>query len=178
MNEFRVACHIYTWEGITSNVLEPVFRQVAEADYEGVEGLSFSSAEDLVQAAAAARAWGLHIVNARARTPSQEIAYNAALGNAECEIWEGPIEDFGGPDLPRVKKFPLVASFFEPLIKEASRFKIKLCHHVHLGQLVETEDDIDLLVKHMPDMGLAYLAIPLISIAAERPLSNRRVIWA
>jgi inosose dehydratase len=76
------------------------------------------------------------------------------LGNTACEIWEGPFEDFGGPEVPRRERFPLVARFYEPLLKEAARYRMKVGHHIHMGQLVETEADVDLLVKHMPDMGI------------------------
>lgn len=155
MARFHIACHIYTWEDLTNNVVEPVFRQVAEAGYEGVEGLDIRSAEDLVETAAAAHAWGLHLVNAKGgRTPGQCIRYNAALGNKVCEIWEGFIEDFGGEDLPHKDRFPLVAKFFAPVIAEAARFGVQLTHHIHMGQLVVTNDDVDTMVRAIPGMGI------------------------
>lgn len=154
MADFRIACHIYTWEELTNNVVEPVFRQVAEAGYAGVEGLDIRSADDLVETAAAANAWGLHVVNAKGRTPGQCIRYNAALGNNVCEIWEGFIEDFGGQDLPHAELFPLVGEFFAPIIAEAARFGVELTHHIHMGTLVVTNDHVDALVKTIPGMGV------------------------
>lgn len=154
MVKFRIACHVITWGTLSREHLESVFRQIAEAGYEGVEGVWFNSAEDLIEGAAVARAWGLQIVMAHARTSHQIIRYNAALGNRACEIWEGPIEDFGPPEVTHKERFPLVARFFEPLIAEAAHFGIQLYHHIHLGQLVVTNDHVDLLVRHLPNMGI------------------------
>ena len=156
MNKFRIACHIYIWEDLTNNVVEPVFRQVAEVGYEGVEGLSFQNAEDLVDTASAARAWGLQVVNARARTSSQSIRYNAVLGNKFAEIWSGPVEDLGPPSAPHEERFPVAADFYEPLISEAARYGIRLGQHIHLGQLVVTNHHVDLLSRHLPEMGILF----------------------
>ena len=154
MPNFRIACHIYTWEDLSNNVVEPIFRQIAEAGYEGVEGLDIRNAEDLVETAAAARAWGLQVVNAKARTPSQCIRYNAALGNRVCEIWEGFIQDYGGEDLAHDDRFPLIGEFFAPIIAEAARFRIQLTHHIHMGQLVVTNGHVDTMVRTIPGMGI------------------------
>ena len=156
MERLRIACHCYTWGALTSVHTAPVFRQIAEAGYQGVEGLTFTSEADLVEAAASARGWGLQIVNATGRTPGQTIRFNAALGNRAAEVWEGPVGDFGSPGMRHEDRFPLVARFFEPLFAEAARYNVQLTHHIHIGQLVETNDHVDLLVRSMPQMGILF----------------------
>lgn len=154
MSRLRIACHCYTWEPLTNDHLSPVFRQIAEAGYEGVEGISFQCNDELVEVAANARGWGLQVVNAKGRASGQTIRFNAALGNIAAEVWEGPVEDYGGRDFPHEKRFPLVAQFFEPLFTEAAQYGVQLTHHIHMGQLVETNEHVDLLVKSMPQMGI------------------------
>ena len=154
MVKFRIACHVCTWGELTRVHTAPVFRQISEAGYEGVEGLWFDSAEDLVEIVSEARTWGLHMVSAHARTPGQVIRYNAALGNKVCEVWEGPMEDLGSPGIAHEERFPLAAKYFKPFIAEADRYKMRLHHHIHLGQLVVTMEHVELLVRHMPDMGI------------------------
>ncbi len=154
MSKFRIACHVCTWGALTREHREPVFRQIVDAGYEGVEGLFCESSEDLVETVSSARTYGLHVVMVHARTPHQIIRYNAVLGNHACEIWEGPIEDLGPPDISHEERFAIAAKFFEPLIAEAKRHGMKLYHHIHLGQLVVTHSHIDLLIRHIPDMGI------------------------
>lgn len=151
MAKFSIGCHVISWGGLARDNLEPVFRQIAEAGYAGVEGLWFNSSEELVEAAAVARAYGLHIVMAHGRTSGQIIRYNAALGNRACEIWEGPIQDLG---LSRDEQMKKAAAFFDPIFKKAARYRMRLYHHIHLCQLVVTNNDVDLMVRLMPDMGI------------------------
>jgi len=145
---------VCTWGPLTLQHCEPVFRQIAEAGYDGVEGLFCDTAEALVDMASSARTWGLDVLMVTARTPAKIIRYNAALGNDVCEIWEGLPKDFGAGDVAHEDRFPLVARFFEPLLHEAQRHHMRLCHHIHLGQLVVTMEHVDLLVRHLPQMGI------------------------
>ena len=156
MGELKIACHVCTWGSLTQSHWEPVFRQIAEAGYDGLEGLYCDSSEALVEMASAARKWGLEIVMVGARSPHQIIRYNAALGAGVAEIWEGLPADFGGPEGSDEKRFAKVAKYFEPFLEEAARYKIKLVHHVHLGQMVMTPKDLELFVKYIPGMGILF----------------------
>ena len=154
MAKLKIACHVYTWSSLTQSHWEPVFRQIAEAGYDGLEGLFCDSSEALVEMASAARKWGLEIVMVSARSPHQVIRYNAALGCPACEIWEGMPGFFGEPGMSKEQRFALAAKFFESLLAEAARYRIKLCHHIHWMSFVETAEDVDLMMKLMPDMGI------------------------
>ncbi len=150
----RIACHVITYGSAYQDYYEPMLRQIAEAGYEGVEGISARTAEELVEAAAAASRWGLHLYMVNAPTPQQIIQFNAALGNKSCEIWEGPFHEFGGPDTSREERFQLIAKFFAPFLAEAAEYGMTLHHHIHLGQLVETNEDVDIMLRYMPEMGI------------------------
>jgi len=154
MAKFRIACHVCTWGEFTASHIEPVFRQIADAGYEGVEGFSVNSTDELVDIAALAHSFGLHVVMAHSRTPGQTIRYNAALGNRTCEVWQGYVEDYGWPGVSREEMFNRISRYFEPIFKEASRYGIGLHQHIHLNQPMETIDDIELMLGKMPKMGI------------------------
>ena len=50
MPNFRIACHIYTWEDLSNNVVEPIFRQIAEAIATGLGVPSMSLSEEEARA--------------------------------------------------------------------------------------------------------------------------------
>ena len=62
--KFRFACHLITWVGEQNENPEKVLSEVAAAGYEGVEGVSVGSPDQLVEMATLAAKYGLHIVNA------------------------------------------------------------------------------------------------------------------
>ena len=156
MPKLKFSCHLYTWQSLTDMHLAPVFRQAAEAGYDGVEGLGFQSAEDFVEATACARSWNLDMVNARGRTPSQCIRYNAVLGNRFAEVWEGMPDDFGPEGTTHEEHFPMAAKYFEPIMAEAEQYGIQLGHHIHMGQLLVTNDDLDLMHQYIPKLGILF----------------------
>ena len=84
--KFRFACHLITWEGEQRENPEKVLREVADAGYEGVEGLGIRSAEELIEMAKLAAKYGLHLVNAGGATPESKIDHNITLGNNAAEI--------------------------------------------------------------------------------------------
>jgi len=94
--KFPIACHLIVWQGEQRNNLEKVLREVADAGYDGVEGVSASSLEELMDIAKLAAKYGLHLVNVGADDPKKKIDYNILLGNSEAEIPACSKSEFGG----------------------------------------------------------------------------------
>ena len=65
---------------------EKVYREVAEAGWDGVEGAKLENADALIEKANIARKYGLHLVNAGGPTPLDRVRYNIALGNDTAEV--------------------------------------------------------------------------------------------
>ena len=63
MGKFRLACHLIQFRGEQHENPEKVLAEVAEAGWDGVEGLKIDSGDDLVAKANLARKNGLHLVN-------------------------------------------------------------------------------------------------------------------
>ena len=51
MGKFKLACHLIQFAGEQNETLEKVFREVAEAGWNGVEGIGVSSGDELVEMA-------------------------------------------------------------------------------------------------------------------------------
>lgn len=106
--KFRFACHLITWGGEQNRDPEKVLSEVAFAGYEGVEGLSIGSPEQLVQMATLAAKYDLHIVNAGGPSAVEGINYNVTLGNRSAEVPACSRAKFGGPD-PKDEDFQRTA---------------------------------------------------------------------
>jgi hypothetical protein len=63
MSKFKLACHLIQFAGEQNENPEKVFREVAEAGWDGVEGIGISSSDDLIDMATLASRFGLHLVN-------------------------------------------------------------------------------------------------------------------
>ena len=70
--KFRFACHLITWGGEPSQNPEKVIKEVADAGYEGIEGLPIKSPENLVEMATLTAKYNLHIVNVGGPSPEMK----------------------------------------------------------------------------------------------------------
>ena len=86
MGKFRLACHLIQFRGEQHENPEKVLAEVAEAGWDGVEGLKIDSGDDLVAKANLARKNGLHLVNVGGPSPLDRVRYNIALGNDAAEV--------------------------------------------------------------------------------------------
>lgn len=150
-----IACHLITWRGEQNQNLEKVLGEVKDAGYEGVEALSASSPEELVKLATTAASFGLHIVNVGGPSPQEKIQYNITLGNNASEVPSGRRRDFGG-DNPTEPDFINAARTLDEITAYAVKHHIKPFHHAHMGTMIETKEDADLLLKHAPNLTLLF----------------------
>lgn len=151
--KFKIACHLITWGGEQRRDPEKVLREVAEAGYEGVEGLAASSPEELVELAKLAAKYGLHIVNVGAPDPRMRIDFNLTLGNDAAEIPACRRADFGGLN-PTDEDFKRAADSLKELIEYAQQFNVKPFHHAHRGTMIETVEDAVKLLNYAPGLYL------------------------
>ena len=100
MGKFKLACHLIQFAGEQSQNPEKVLREVAEAGWDGAEGMLAGNAEELVDLAAMAGRFGLHLVNVRGpgNRSIQSVKYNIALGNSAAEVPFLHRPDWGGDD--------------------------------------------------------------------------------
>ena len=98
MAKFRLACHLIQFGGEQNQNPEKVFREVAEAGWDGLEGIGAKNADELVSLATLARKYGLHIVNVGGPPATEKVKYNITLGNGASETPGLRRADWGGPE--------------------------------------------------------------------------------
>ena len=87
MSKFKLACHLIQFAGEQNENPEKVFREVAEAGWDGVEGISINNGDHLIEMATLASRFGLHLVNVGGHGNSIDtIKYNITLGNGAAEV--------------------------------------------------------------------------------------------
>ena len=88
LGKFKLACHLIQFAGEQCQNPEKVLREVAEAGWDGAEGFLAGNAEQLVDFAAMARRFGLHLVNVRGpgNRSIDSVKYNITLGNNAAEV--------------------------------------------------------------------------------------------
>ncbi len=150
---FKIALHLITWRGEQHEDPEKCFRVAAECGYDGVEGVKADSAEDLVELAALAAKWGLHIVNVVAPGKSERVLYNCALGNTAAEIGSLRKADFGGREMGP-EDVRRAADELHPLIDLACSLGMAPFHHAHRGTIIETAEDADAVLAAAPGLQL------------------------
>jgi sugar phosphate isomerase/epimerase len=155
MGKFRFACCLIQFAGEETTNPEKVFREVAEAGWEGVEGLRIGSAENLVEMAVLARRFGLHLVNMLGTQSSgiDGVSYNITLGNDAAEVpfrWRA---EWGGAN-PGPDDFERAMASVRPVIAFAKAHGVKPFHHAHLGSMIETVQDAERFLALSPDLWL------------------------
>ncbi|MGI5819138.1 MAG: sugar phosphate isomerase/epimerase family protein [Armatimonadota bacterium] len=150
---FRIALHLITWRGEQHDDPEKCIRVAAECGYDGVEGLSPESADELIELAALAAKWRLRLVNVKAPGKRQRVLYNCALGNGEVEIGSLRRPDYGGPEMgpAEVKR---AAEDLQELIDLAIGLGMAPFHHAHRGTIIETAEDATALLEAAPGLQL------------------------
>jgi inosose dehydratase len=153
MPKLRIACHLIQFEGREREDPEWVLNAVAEAGYEGVEGFSPKTPEELVDIACLAAQYGLHIVNIGGPTPEDKVRFNVTLGNGAAEIPARGRAEFGGPT-PTDADFARAGDTLKDIIAFCERHHVKPFHHAHIGTMIETKEDADRMLAAAPGLQL------------------------
>lgn len=154
MSGFKLACHLIQFAGEERRDPEKVLREVAEAGWDGVEGLSAANATEMVELAVLARRYGLHIVNLGSSAGGIEtVKLNIALGNDAVEVPARWRRDFGGQD-PTDADFERAARSLDEVVAFAVAHGVKPFHHAHMRTMLETVEDGERLLTAAPDLWL------------------------
>ena len=156
MGKFKLACHLIQFAGEQNENPEKVFREVAEAGWAGVEGVSISSSENLVEMATLASRFGLHLVNVGGHNASLDaVKYNITLGNEAVEVPALRRSDWGG-DNPTETDFKQAAQTLNEILNFCTQYSVKGFHHAHLGTMIETVEDAEKLMSAAPKLWLLF----------------------
>ena len=155
MGKFKLACHLIQFRGEQDENPEKVFREVAEAGWDGVEGVSAEGAEGMVELAVLARGFGLHVVNLLSPDPIERVRYNIALGNDATEVPSRERAEWGGDD-PSDADVENAARSLDDVLGFCKAHGVKGFHHAHMRTLIETVDDAERLMTAAPDLWLLY----------------------
>ena len=155
MGRFKLACHLIQFRGEQNENPEKVFGEVAEAGWDGVEGMKTDSAEELVELAGLARRLGLHMINVGGPDPIAKVKYNITLGNDTAEVPSLWRAEWGGDD-PSDADVEQAARSLDDVLAFCKEHHVKGFHHAHLRTLIETVEDAERLMGAAPDLWLLY----------------------
>ena len=129
---------------------------MAEAGWDGVEGIGISSSDDLIDMATLASRFGLHLVNVGGHGPAIDaVKYNITLGNDAAEVPGLGRSDWGG-DNPTETDFEQAAQTLDEILDFCDQHNIKGFHHAHLGTMIETVEDAEQLMSAAPKLWLLF----------------------
>ena len=155
MAKFKVACQLIQWAGEQNQNLEKVLKEVADAGYDGVEGLVAKSPEELVELGTMAGRLGLHIVKISGPSVEDTCKFNLTLGNDVVEIDACERRDFGGAN-PKKEDYRRAADSLKVNCALAKSYSLKSVHHAHLGTMIETTEDAESMLRYAPDLYLLF----------------------
>ena len=110
--------------------------------FDGVERLYSHSADDALQKAAQLKKLGMSFAACEDQNIEYSIKWTAALGGDY--IWADVY----------TKSFPAYFRQIEELSKVCRRYGIKAAVHNHLGSIIETQEQVELLLHECPDVYL------------------------
>ena len=150
--KFRIAAHLCGWPKEIVEDRKRVMQIVRDAGYDGVEGFKAENAQDLVDLAALAAEYGLHLVNQAAPDPLQKAKFNATLGNGAAEVgagWKGAQEQTDA-------ELDAVLAKIKPEVETFAKFGIKPFHHIHVRTILETPADCARVLQRLPGLWLLF----------------------
>lgn len=149
---FRIAAHLCGWPKDIVQDRRRVMELVKAAGYDGVEGFSAATAEELVETAALAAEYGLHLVNLGSTEPAMKARFNATLGNDAAEVPAGrkPGHEPSDAELDNLCKT------LEPHVAAFANVGLKPFHHIHVGCILETTADCARVLQRLPGLWLLY----------------------
>lgn len=154
LGRFRIACHLIPWGPRRDAETAAVLREIAEAGYEGVEGLRAAEPERMLELCALARACGLQPVNVGAGDAEARIRWNAVVGNAASEVPSQRRAARGAPLDDGA--LAAAAAALEGPLAECRRLGLRGFHHAHMGTYIETVEDAERLLARVPALWLLW----------------------
>lgn len=150
---FRIAAHLCGWPKEIASAPRRVMEIASDAGYDGVEGLSAATPEEVVEKASLAAEYGLRLINFGGPNPETKARFNATLGNDAAEIRAGRKED--GRD-PSDAELDAIAETMQADLDAFKRYGLKPFHHIHVGTILETPADCARVLERLPDLWLLY----------------------
>jgi len=142
---FKLGYHAITWDTWNSEQdFELIADEIKEAGFQGVEGVSISSLEDLVKISKTLALRGLSLATFGAATPAKTIDYCVAMG-VKVIMGTSFFEIEGDKPVPR--DYETAGRKLESLARYAARFGVNIAVHPHLGSLLETKEDLNKAFK-------------------------------
>lgn len=149
---FRIAAHLCGWPNDVVTDKRRVMEIVRDAGYDGIEGMSADTAEELVELAAMAAEHDLRLINVGASDQSLKARFNATLGNGAAEVPAGHKPDHEPSDA----ELDAICNTLKPHIETFSRFGLKPFHHIHVGCILETTADCQRVLDRLPGLWLLF----------------------
>ena len=151
--KLRIAAHLCGWPREITDDRRRVMEIVKDAGYEGVEGFGAGSPEELVELAALAAEYGLHLVNVGCGDVLMKAKLNATLGNNAAEVPGARKKE--GRD-PTDAELDELAGPLEEQIATFSKYGLRPFHHIHVGCILETTEDCGRVLKRLPGLWLLF----------------------
>ena len=151
--KLRIAAHLCGWPQEMREDPLRVMEIVSEAGYDGVEGLRADTPQQLVEVAALAAEYGLHLVNFATSDPETKARFNATLGNDAAEVPAG--QKPSGRE-PTDEELAALAQTLQGSIDVFNKYRVKPFHHIHIGTILETTEDCARVQALLPDLWLLY----------------------
>ena len=134
---------IYAWSGGFYDYGERIAR-VGAIGFDGLERLYPTSAEDALQKASNLKKMKMGFATCNAENPELAIRWTAALGGKY--VWA----EVAGGD------FDTYVRQVREMTRVANRYGIDVAVHNHLGQTVETQEEIEAFLKECPETKLLF----------------------
>ena len=154
MGKFRIACHLIQFGKAFSEDPARVLRVIAEAGYDGVEGIRAEEPARQLELCALAQEVGLHPLNAGGGDFAHKARWNAVLGNGAAEV-PAVRRRARGEALSDADLRAAAEALAEPLAI-CRRHRLKGFHHAHMGTYIETVEDARRVLAAVPDLWLLY----------------------
>lgn len=149
---FKIAAHLCGWPKDVREDNERILQIVRDAGYDGVEGFRADTGEELVEIAALAATYGLHLVNLASTEPVQKARFNATLGNGAAEVPAGRKQ---GRE-PTDEELDALIEPIRPVVAEFARHGLKAFHHIHVNTILETTEDCARVLERIPELWLLF----------------------
>ncbi len=151
--KFKLACHTITLgKDVIAQDPKHVMHQIKQAGYEAIEGFNATNDEELNNLMQLARMEGLQLVFSASPTDEQRIRNALSLGQDSAEICRGSKAQFGA----RIDE-AAYRRYGEQLREAVSLYEkhgIKPYHHIHIGCMIETEQDAKKVLEYTPGLYL------------------------